>query len=59
MFVIHSKKAFSNILEGVTSKTFLLAPLANLIPSFFCLTGALNILAMQFTILQVFNRECH
>ena len=58
MFVIHSKKAFSNILDGVTSKTFLLTPLAKLIPSFFCLTGARNILAMQFTILQVFNREC-
>ena len=34
MFVLRSKKAFSDILEGVASKTFSLAPLADLIPFF-------------------------
>ena len=50
MFVLRSKKAFSDILEGVTSKTFSLAPFADLIPSFFCMTSAFNILAVQLTI---------
>ena len=54
MFVPHSKKAFSDILEGVTSISFSLAPLAGLIPSFFCVTCARNVLVMQLKILQVF-----
>ena len=49
MFIIHSKKAFSDILEGVTSKNFSLAAFAGLIPSCICMTSALNILVMQFT----------
>ena len=59
MFVLRSKKAFSDILEGVISKTFSLAPLVNLIPSFFSMTSAFNILVVQFTILQVFSGEYH
>ena len=59
VFVLHSNKAFSDILEGVTSKTSSLSPLAGLMPPFFCMTSALNILDKQFTILQVFSGECH
>ena len=59
MFVLHSKKAFSDLLEGVISKNCSLALLAGLIPSFFCMTSALNILVIQFIILQVFSGECH
>ena len=59
MFVLHSKKTFSDILEGVTSKTFSLPPLVGFMPSFFCMTSALNILVIQFTVLQVFSGEGH
>ena len=55
LFVLHSKKALSDILEGVTSKTSSLAPLAGLMPSFFCMTIAANILVTQLKILQVFS----
>ena len=44
------KRRFSDIVEGVTSKTFLLTPFAGLIPSFLCMTSALNIYVTQFTI---------
>ena len=53
IFVLNSNKAFSDVLENVTSKNFSFAPLACLIPSFLCVTSALNFLVMQFTILQV------
>ena len=49
MFFIHSKKLFSDILGGMTSKAFSLAALAGLIPSYFCMTSALNIIVVQFT----------
>ena len=59
MFALHSRKVLSDILEGVISETFLLTPLVGLIPSFFCMTSAFNILVVQFTILQVFSGEYH
>ena len=58
MIFLHSKKTFSDILEGVTSKTFSLAPFASLLPFFFCMTTALTILVMQFAILQIIIGEC-
>ena len=48
MLILHSKKVCSDALEDVTSEIFSLASLAGFIPSFFCMTSALNILVMQF-----------
>ena len=53
MFILHPKKAFSDVVEGVTSKNLSLGSLECLIFSF-CVISALNLLVKQCTILQVF-----
>ena len=57
MSVLHSKRALSDILEGVTSKKVSLASLACLV--LFFDASALTLLVMQFTIFQVFRGGCH
>ena len=58
MFFLHSKKAFSDVLEGVTSKNCLHTPRACLTP-FFRFTSALTLLVMHFTISQVLSGRFH
>ena len=58
IFVLHSKKAFFDVLEGVTSKNCSHARLTCLTP-LFCFTITLNILVMLLKISQVFIREYH
>ena len=59
MFVLHSKKALSDILEGMTLKNFSFAPLPCLVPFVLSETSALTLLVIQFSILQVFRGECY